>query len=418
MALHAGALIEPDGAIPPLTGIGHYMDSLLDAFFRRPEGRAALAAFLPSGSAATLEMVALQGAALSSWARGGAAKGRIHIGSRWMARPASKGEGFLDHAARIAGNRLCLAQTRRACRRYDLLHVCAPSFLPLERFAPKRTVVTIYDLTTVLHPWAHEPSVIRSWEGLFAFASNHASRVLAISEATKRDVVAHLGIAEDRIDVTPLAPRAATRFVPDGPERDALLASALPGLALGTPFVLYAGTLEPRKNLERLLHAFADLVRQEPALLKDYRLALAGGAWPGQEERLRQLSIDLHIAPQVVLTGYVSSEQMNALMSACAAFAYVSLYEGFGMPPLEAMVCGAPVIASNVSSLPEVVGDAGISVDPEDTGAIAGALHRLLSDAAENRRRRALSLQRAEAFSWERTAEQTLKAYQKALAGG
>jgi glycosyltransferase involved in cell wall biosynthesis len=107
---------------------------------------------------------------------------------------------------------------------------------------------------------------------------------------------------------------------------------------------------------------------------------------------------------------------MNALMSACDAFAYVSLYEGFGLPPLEAMVCGAPVIASNTSSLPEVVGDAGIQVDPHDVEQIAAALHRLLMDREENARRRVLSSERAKLFSWDRTAALTLRSYEAAAA--
>ena len=118
---------------------------------------------------------------------------------------------------------------------------------------------------------------------------------------------------------------------------------------------------------------------------------------------------------RLVTTGYVSNEVLNVLMSSCAAFAYVSEYEGFGLPPLEAMTCGAPVVTSNTTSLPEVVGGAGLTVDPADVEAIAGALHCLLTDRAENARRRALSLARAAEFSWERTARLTLRSYEAAV---
>ncbi len=212
--------------------------------------------------------------------------------------------------------------------------------------------------------------------------------------------------------MTPLAPRAGTERVEEGD----LLRETLAEWDLAkTPFVLYAGTLEPRKNLERVVRAFGQVAREAPALA--HRLVLAGGSWNRFDEDLHRLAREEGAGACLVTTGYVTDRQMNALMSACAAFVYVSRYEGFGMPPLEAMVCGAPVITSNVSSLPEVVGEAGLQVPPDDTEAIAAALHRLLTDDAENARQRALSVARAGQFTWERTAELTLRAYEAAVSG-
>jgi len=176
--------------------------------------------------------------------------------------------------------------------------------------------------------------------------------------------------------------------------------------------VLYSGTLEPRKNVERLVRAFAQVARQEPSL--PHMLVLAGGNWNRHDLELRLVAYEEGVGKRVLTTGYVTNEQMNALMSACDAFAYVSEYEGFGLPPLEAMVCGAPVITSNTSSLPEVVGPAGMQVPPLDVAEIAAALHLLLTDRTENERRRGLSVERARQFSWERTAALTMHSYEAA----
>ncbi len=147
-----------------------------------------------------------------------------------------------------------------------------------------------------------------------------------------------------------------------------------------------------------------------------HKLVLAGGSRGRHSLELRDLARELDLEERIVITGYVTNEQMNALMSACDVFAYVSLYEGFGLPPLEAMTCGAPVVASNTSSLPEVVGNASVQVSPDDVEQIAAALHQLVTDRAENARQRALSLERAKQFSWEKTAALTLQSYEAAVA--
>ena len=315
-----------------------------------------------------------------------------------------------DITPRIKG-RSNVWRNKRATRRYDLMHIPDAHILDFLTYQPQRFVATVYDVTTLTCPWAHDDNNIATWGRYFDFVKAHCARVLTISEYSKADIVAHLGIPADRVDVTPLAPRASARRVEDPQE----VGAALEGLGLsGAPFALYAGTLEPRKNLRRLVEAFAQVAR-EPGLA-GHRLVLAGGHWGEHDRELRALAAGLGVGERVVLTGYVSNARMNALMSSCAAFAYVSEYEGFGLPPLEAMACGAPVVCSDTTSLPEVVGDAGLLVDPLDVGAIAGALHLLLTDGGENRRRRALSVARAGLFSWERTARLTLASYEAAVA--
>jgi glycosyltransferase involved in cell wall biosynthesis len=284
--------------------------------------------------------------------------------------------------------------------------------LPFEHYEARACVATIYDLTTRLFPQAHDPGTIAAWERQFRFAEQRCARVLTISEHSRRDIIDHLQIDPDRIDVAPLAPRAATRRIEDPDERAAALHAI--HWDAGIPFVLYAGQLEPRKNLERLLQAFQ--MASAEAGLREHRLVLAGGWASGYDAKLRARAGELGLAERVHFTGYVSNQSLNALMSACEAFVYISEYEGFGLPPLEAMACGAPVICSSAASLPEVVGDAGILVHPRNLDEIGGALVRVLTDSVENARLRARAVQRATQFTWAKTAELTLRSYLAAVA--
>jgi glycosyltransferase involved in cell wall biosynthesis len=322
---------------------------------------------------------------------------------------AGVGECLDKNFVRRIQGRTSAVRAIHASRRYDVMHIPEAHILDFVDYQPKHFVATIYDVTTLTCPGTHSAANIENWQRYFDFVKEKCSRVLTISEFSKRDIVEHLGIPEDRIDVTPLAARASAARISD----TNILARVRVKFGLdGRSFVLYAGTLEPRKNLKRLISAYAQAVQD--ARLPDHRLVLAGGHWGTHDIELREHAEACGIGQQVIQTGYVSNEEMNALMSACEAFAYVSEYEGFGLPPLEAMVCGAPVVASNTTSLPEVVGDAGIQVDPLDVEAIAEALHLLMTDQGENERRRQLSLARAAEFSWERTARLTMDCYEAA----
>jgi len=182
--------------------------------------------------------------------------------------------------------------------------------------------------------------------------------------------------------------------------------------ALPTPYIFYLGTLEPRKNVVRLLEAYARL-RQRG--ITEYPLVLAGAKGWGYEEifaRVQELGLD----EQVRFVGYVPYEAAPLWYNAAALFVYPSLYEGFGLPPLEAMACGTPVVASNTSSLPEVLGEAALLVDPLDVEALAEAMARALLQPALRERLRQAGLARAACFSWRRMAEQTMAVYH--LVGG
>jgi glycosyltransferase involved in cell wall biosynthesis len=292
---------------------------------------------------------------------------------------------------------------RRVARalRLDLYHF-TNNVAPLG-FGPPY-VVTIHDLSTRLYPETH-PLRRRLMHRLqLDPTGRRARRVITSSEAAAGDIVAVLGVPRERVDVVPLAAGDQFRRVAD----PAALAAVRARYGLEERFVLYVGNIEPRKNLARLAEAFARVA--EPGVT----LALAGGlAWhtQGVLERIEALGLGLRVR----LLGYVPDEDLPALYSAADVFAYPSLYEGFGLPVLEAMSCETPVLASRVATLVEVAGGAARLVDPYSVDEIAAGLGALLSDAEERKRLAAAGLARAGQFSWEATARGTLAVYRRAL---
>jgi glycosyltransferase involved in cell wall biosynthesis len=269
------------------------------------------------------------------------------------------------------------------------------------------TVVTVYDLSFYYYPETHPKERVKFYEKYFFPRLGKVNHFAAISESVKREMVKDLGIEPSRITVTPLGLDA--QYVPSPPEKIPEVLSKY-GLVPGD-YIVSVGTKEPRKNLKRLLAAYAAL---PDALRRRFPLAVVGGAGWLLDDWAHLLS-RWGLTNQVRTLGYVPQEDLPVLYSGAALMAYPSLYEGFGLPPLEAMGCGCPVLTSNVSSLPEVVGDAACMVDPLDEGAISSALARILDDSAERERLRALGLERAKLFHWDRCARLTFGAYEKAL---
>lgn len=288
--------------------------------------------------------------------------------------------------------------------RLDLLHV---PFYYLPPGAPDRSIVTIYDARFLRYPETYPRARAAFLRRAVPWSLRRATRVVTISEFTRRELIELLGLDPARIRVTLLAPRA--EFRPErNPER---LAAVRERYRLPPRFILSTSTLEPRKNLARVVEAFAALRARGVA----EALVLAGVRYFGTRE-MEQAIARHNLSGVVHLPGYIDDADMAALYSLAEVFIYPSLYEGFGIPPLEAMACGTPVVASNTTSIPEVVGDAACGVDPADVGSLAQGLGRVLQDASYADQLRELGFRRAREFTWERTARETLAVYREVLA--
>ncbi|MFQ3663396.1 MAG: glycosyltransferase family 1 protein [Chloroflexaceae bacterium] len=282
----------------------------------------------------------------------------------------------------------------------DLFHG-VHSVVPLT--CPVPSVVTVHDLAFIRFP-----RTFRAYNRLYLdlatrLSVRRAARILVVSEHTRREVIGLLGVDPERVVVTPNAVRE--HFRPPDP---AVLEAFRARRGLPERFVLYVGTLEPRKNLTTLLEAYAQVARRDTAPL------LVGGGKGWLYDAVFQRLEALGLREQVRFIGYLEEEELPLWYAAATAFVFPSIYEGFGMPPLEAMACGTPVVASNTSSLPEVVGDAGLTVSPYNPTALAEAICRVLDDAELRQELRERGLRQARAFSWRVTAERTLATYKAA----
>jgi alpha-1,3-rhamnosyl/mannosyltransferase len=274
-------------------------------------------------------------------------------------------------------------------------------YAPLPEKVP--TLLTVYDLIPLLLP---RQSTLRArllarWATRLALRA--ARRVIAISEATRRDFLAHFRLQPEKIQAIPLA--ADPSFCPQPPEA---VAAVRARHRLPDSYVLYLGSNKPHKNLERLIEAWA-LLR-----LRSMPLVIAG-AWDNRYREVKQRATALGLERQIHWLGSLPEADLPALYGGALLFVFPSLYEGFGLPVLEAMACGTPVVCSNSSSLPEVAGDAALLTDPLDTEKLAMALRTAIEDEHLRQELRERGLRRAQDFSWSRTARLTLETYRASL---
>jgi glycosyltransferase involved in cell wall biosynthesis len=286
----------------------------------------------------------------------------------------------------------------------DIVHSLA-STAPLRgRFV---RVTTIHDLNYKLVPEAHFRVLGLGMRILVPAAARRSHRVIVDAGSTREDLVRHLGTSRDKIDVVPLGVSLPTDVVPTPP--DALRRK----LRLDDrDVILSLSAKRPHKNLARLLRAVA-------AMPPDRRPALVIPGYPTPHEReLHELALALGISGLVRLPGWLAAEDLEGLYAIAGCAVFPSLYEGFGLPVLEAMARGVPVACSNRSSLPEVAGDAALLFDPEDLVRIRDAIERLLSEGELAARLRRAGRKRAARFTWARTAKLTIETYHRALGGG
>lgn len=263
----------------------------------------------------------------------------------------------------------------------------------------ERQVVSIMDVSPLDHPEWSSSNFSQWYQFIIPRLVNRVRGVITISEFSRQRILNYCPQAESKIHVTPLA--ADSRFK----QQEAHL-SALVSEKLGLPspyYVVALGSLEPRKNLKMLLKAWNSIQAKLP---DEIWLVLAGAK--GKKLVFGDQSF-AHLPPRVHLTGHVHDDDLPALYSRAIASVYLSLYEGFGLPPLESMACGTPVLTSNTTSLPEVTGEAAMTVNPTDFDAVAEALVMLLSDTDLRNELRHKGLERAKLFSWEKTALQTIQ---------
>ncbi len=338
----------------------------------------------------------------------------LFVNGRFLTRPVTGVERYGREVLQRLGGDAKLILPRSA-RRGVLGHLweqgVLPSRLPKQAllWSPantgplrsRRQVVTLHDLAPIHHPEWFRPWFAAWYRWLLPRLARRARRVLTVSFFSRDCIIGDLAVPEENVDVAP--PGVGPPFRPVS-ETAAKVLAARHGL--DGPYLLWVGTLEPRKNLRRLLRAWAAVAPDLP----DVSLALVGS--PGRAFPTAKAEG----AVRVRRLGRVSDDDLAALYSGALALVYIPLYEGFGLPPLEAMACGCPVLASRAGGLPEAVGEAALFVEPQDEAAIAGRLGQLVVEVALRRRLGASGLEHARAFSWERTAQAVRQSLEAAWA--
>jgi len=282
----------------------------------------------------------------------------------------------------------------------DVLH--SPHYtMPIFNLAC--SVVTFHDMTFFLYPEMHGTLKRVFFRQMIRVSSKRADKIIAVSESTRKDILNLLNVTARKVHTVPEAASGDYRLIHNRDKVNRVCTKY--GLQTGR-FFLYVGTLEPRKNVPTLLRAYSCLVSRgihDPLVIVGKKGWMFGDIFATVKT--------LKLEDKVVFTGYVPDEDLPYLYNGARLFVYPSLYEGFGLPVLEAMACGTPVITSNVSSMPEVVGDAGLLIDPRDHTQLAQAIELIITNDDLSKLLRERGLQRAAQFSWERTARETLKVY-------
>ncbi|PSB35123.1 glycosyltransferase family 4 protein [Chlorogloea sp. CCALA 695] len=291
-------------------------------------------------------------------------------------------------------------------KKYDLYH---SSYYPLPSsniLGSTPRVLTIYDLIPILFPKVVTPKVNRQFIKTLESIDFNKDWIICISQHTKNDFCQRTRINPERVFVTPLA--ASKKFYPVN--EISIIKSVLKSHNISeSPYLLSISTLEPRKNLTLLIKCFCQIVTENPNL--DLNLVLVGVSGWKNKDIFEIVEKNSQLKSRIIFTGYIPDNDLSAIYSGAIAFVYPSLYEGFGLPPLEAMQCGIPVITSNTSSLPEVVGNAGITIDPTQSDELCQAMLDVVNNSKLRAQMSLLSLEQASKFSWKKCAEQTVEVY-------
>jgi alpha-1,3-rhamnosyl/mannosyltransferase len=381
------------------TGVGHYTFELLRCLRAQATAAEQIDCF-PSGWLWQARRL---------WARAAPAPDRHEPGQACAAAPlsvAGKLKRMVRGALAGVGQALMARHLQRVLgrQRCDLYH--EPNHLPLDCDAP--TLTTLCDLSVLLHPEWHPARRVAAFERDWPRALRQTSHFLAISEFTRREVLQHLGVAPERVTTTYMGTRPGLRPLPTE-----AVAPVLRRLGLPPRYLLYLGTLEPRKNLMLLLRAYLAL---DPGLRLEYPLLLVGN-WGWNTAELAAYLDGEARHRGVRHVGYLAEEHLAAVYNGARALVYPSLYEGFGLPPVEMLACGGAVLASTAGAVAEVAGGQAQLIDAHDLDGWRRALQRVLGDDDWWRALRRGAAEAARPFTWERCAAQTLHVYRQ-LTGG
>lgn len=285
-----------------------------------------------------------------------------------------------------------------------LLHRVDVFMLPIQALPfihPKKSVIVVHDIAYEYFPEAFPTFMLFYLKLTTRFGVRAARKIIAVSQSTKNDIVKTYGVSPDKITVVHLG--VDPQFVPQGYDRAQAVLDKF-GLTY-KKYILFCGTMQPRKNIVRLVDAYIKL-RNESHI--EEKLVIAGGRGWLFEPTLKKIET-AGLSDSIKLLGYVDHADLPALYAGAELLTLPAIYEGFGLPPLEAMSCGTPVVVSNVSSLPEVVGDAGVLVDPASVDSIADGLRKVLGDKSLQEEMSRKGIDRAREFTWQKTAAETLK---------
>lgn len=302
----------------------------------------------------------------------------------------------------------CYWARSSVCRDLDVFHVWSWG-----RYRPRGipAVITLYDMIPLHYPELYDRAYVAQTHESLRIAREVAAGVIAISEYTKKELVEQGGVPADRIQVIHLGVDSRFRVIPDVAGIKAV--GAKYGVPANKPYALCVGYLDPRKNVLGHVRAFCQFVAETGN--RDLHLVLAGPrAW--QSEDIVNEVKAMRMADRIIITGYVSDDDLPFLMCGATVFLFCTLHEGFGLPALEAMACGVPVVTSNTTSMPEVAGDAALLVAPLDTDGIAAAIARLVGDAGLQQDLRVRGIRRAGLFTWRESARKHADVYRRCAA--
>ena len=266
-----------------------------------------------------------------------------------------------------------------------------------------RVIAVVHDLTYLRYPETMKKSNLAHMTKGITYSVARSDKIITVSEFSKREIQELLGVPADKISIVYNAPSLAQKSAEFGTVQEKY--------GISRNYILFVSTIEPRKNIERLLHAFSQ-IKEKYKL--PHQLVLAGGkGW--QDKEIYKTAAQMDFSEDVVFTGYVSAEEKNALYRNASVFVFPSLYEGFGIPPLEAMAMGCPVVCTNAASLPEVAGDAAHFVDPFDETSIADGIVKVLFDREYADRLVVRGYNQCKKFTWENAAQQLLEVCREVL---